>query len=75
MGLRTTLPSADLRGALILLKISQGKYSMIFSSCSIVGFGGVDFVSKGAEVYFFVIELNSGLPLSLSFVPFKTFVF
>ena len=67
--------SADLRGALILLKISQGKYSMIFSSCSIVGFGGVDFASERAEVYFSVIELNSCFPLSLSFVPFKAFVF
>ena len=71
----TTDKSADLRGALILYKISQGKYSMIFSSCSIVCFRGVNFVSERAEVYFFVIELNSGLPLSLSFVPFKAFVF
>ncbi len=48
---------------------------MIFSSCSIICFCGVYFVRERAEVNFFVIELNSGFPFSLSFVPFKAFVF
>lgn len=65
----------DLLGALILLKISQGKFSMIFSSCPVIGLCGVDFVGEGAEVNFLAVELNSDFPLLLNFVPFETFVF
>lgn len=64
----------DLRGTLILLKISQGKFSMIFSSSPVIGFCGVDFVGEGAEVNFSAFDLNSNFPLSLNFIPFEAFV-
>ena len=48
---------------------------MVFFRGGVVYLCGVDFAGERAEVYFVVIELDSDFPLSLSFVPFQSFVF
>lgn len=48
---------------------------MVLFCGGVVCLCSLDFGGKGAEVYFSVIELDSGFPLFLSSVPFKSFVF
>jgi len=51
------------------------KFSMVFSSRSIVGTGGVDFVIKVAEVVGSVIVPYRGSPFFTSFSPVDALVF
>ncbi len=48
---------------------------MIFSSCSIVGTGGVGFVGEVAEVVFFVVAMYLCGPFFICLVPVYAFVF
>lgn len=56
-------------------EVQRCKLAMIYLCGVVIGLCGVGFVSERAEVYFSVIELNSGFPLSLNSAPFKAFVF
>ena len=58
-----------------MVEVWAGKFAMILFGGVVVGFRGVRFAGKGAEVYFLAVELNSDFPLSLNFVPFEALVF
>ena len=48
---------------------------MVFFGSGVIRSGGVDFVGERAEVGSLFVYLDSCLPLSLNWVPLKTFVF
>jgi hypothetical protein len=56
-------------------EIAGGEVTVVFSSCSIVGFGGGDLVAEVAEVVGLVVAAYLCGPFFGLFVPVDAFVF
>jgi len=58
-----------------ILKVSQGKFSIVFLRSFVVGAGGFKFVIEIAEVVGLVVAAYRGDPFFVPFVPADAFVF
>jgi hypothetical protein len=63
------------RTGLNIWEVEIGKVAVVFSSRSIVGFGGVDFIVEVAEAIGFFVGCNLCGPFFICLVPVDAFVF